>query len=105
MRYLRLECAREEVGPGPKELKPWKEHLPPGPGKRLDVVEALVGGAPAGVLVSAVLGSESGQLGLMVDLPPRFALFRRPVIALLALLRRWAILPALFVCLPALFLE
>jgi hypothetical protein len=48
-----------------------------------------------------VLGSESGQLGLMVGLPPRFALFRRPVIALLALLRRSAILPALFVRIPA----
>jgi hypothetical protein len=99
----------QEVGPGPEELKPGKEHLPPGPGKRLDVVEALVGGVAAGVLVRAVLGSESDQLGLMVCLPPRLALFRRPVIPLLALLRHPAILPALFVRLPtirpALFLE
>ncbi len=32
-----------EVGPGPKELEPGKEHLPPVTRLRLDVVEALVG--------------------------------------------------------------
>jgi hypothetical protein len=36
----------------------------------------------------------------MVDLPPRFAFICRPEIALLALLRRSAVLPALFVRLP-----
>jgi hypothetical protein len=45
----------------------------------------------------------------MVGLPLRFALFRRPVIAILALLRSLAMPPVLFVCLPAispaLFLE
>jgi hypothetical protein len=45
----------------------------------------------------------------MVVLLQRFALFLRPVIALLALLRRLAMLPVLFVRLPAispaLFLE
>jgi hypothetical protein len=90
----------QEVGPGPKELKPGEERLPSGPGKRRDVVEALVGSVAARVLVPAVLGRESGQLGLMVGLPPRFAFIRRPEIALLALLRRSAVLPALFVRLP-----
>ncbi len=86
----------QEVGPRPKKLKPRKEHLPPGPGERLDVEIALVGGAAAGVLSSAVVGGESDQPNLVVGLQPCFTLVRRPAIAFLALLRLAAILPVLF---------
>ena len=60
----------QEVGQGAELLKPGEEILPACPGKRLDVIEALVGDEAAWMAAGGWQSPECGQLGSVLSLLP-----------------------------------